>query len=146
MDDDKLFSGTTQRALNWGAWAVVVVSLLASLLVPPVAYAQGREWHQAVLQTPDGELRFAKSGSGPLLLVLPGANGALHPEAYRDFTAGWTVVVLNLPYEARPIDVERVRQHFAVQRIALYGQARGAQSVQRYAAAYPQRVQRVVYG
>jgi proline iminopeptidase len=163
---DSLISETTQRALNWGAWAVVAMSLLSSLWLATPAHAQGRDvaWQEATIPTPDGALAFAKAGRGPLLVVVPGgpgASGASLRDAFAPLTRHATVVLLDPIGRGRSgrladarrytvardaADLEQLRLHFGVSQISVYGHSYGGLVAQQYAADRPQNVRRLVLG
>jgi len=163
---DSLISETTQRALNWGAWAVVAVSLFSSLWLATPAHAKGKDvqWLEATIPTPDGALAFAKAGRGPLLVVLPGgpgASGASLRAAFAPLTRQATVVLLDPIGRGRSArladarrytvardaaDVEQLRLHFGVAQLDVYGHSYGGLVAQQYAVDHPQQVRRLVLG
>jgi proline-specific peptidase len=114
------------------------------------------------LRTADGRvLSYRRTGSGPLLVCHPGGPG--FSSRYFGDLAGlgdsFTLVLLNprgtegsdRPSEPRAYttedyvsDLEEARVHLDLERMLLLGHSHGGVVAQAYAAAYPERVEKLV--
>jgi proline iminopeptidase len=113
-------------------------------------------------RTADGRtLSYRREGSGPLLVCHPGGPG--FSSRYFGDLAGlgerFTLVLLNprgtegsdRPADPRAYatddyvaDLEELRAHLGLERISLLGHSHGGAVAQAYAAAYPDRVEKLV--
>jgi proline-specific peptidase len=121
-----------------------------------------RAWTQLKFNTTDGrKLTYRKLGTGPVLVVHPGGPG--FSSAYLGDLAGlwerFTLVILNprgTGASDRPLhpgdyhlddyvsDLEELRDHLGLERMALLGYSHGGLVAQAYAAAHPGRVSSLV--
>lgn len=154
---DALMPTRRQIACFFGAGTL---TSLCTGTVPPVTVG----WQELAIETPDGPLAYARAGTGPLLVLLPGGPGG----------SGWglrhwatpltdrlTVVILDpigrgrsarladprrYTLERDVSDVERLRQHLGLEQLTVYGHSYGGLMAQAWALTCPERVRGLILG
>lgn len=133
-------------------WRSAAIAVLALTLSDPVAAEEG------YVPTPDGiRLYYRKEGTSPQVVVLPGRLFAF--EDFRWLAEHFTLISYDMRnrgrsdvvaddakigFEEEVADLETVRRHFAVERMALMGYSYLGKIVVLYALEHPERVARIV--
>ena len=133
--------------------------LLACLAQAAVAQSAARERpEEGFVTTPDGvRLYYRRTGNAPRTVILPGRLFAFADFEWlgRDFTLisydmrnrGRSDLVTDdarISFEYDVADLETVRRHFGVERMALMGYSYLGKIAVLYALAHPERVERIV--
>lgn len=135
-----------------GRWHFAAMAVLALMATPPAAAEEG------YLTTPDGtRLFYTKIGDSPDVVILPGRLFAFHDFAwlgeshtliaYDMRNRGRSDLVVDesrIGFEEDVADLEAVRRHFGVERMALIGYSYLGKIVVLYALEHPERVSRIV--
>jgi proline iminopeptidase len=135
--------------------AVAAVAWLAAAQASP---AQSAPYVEGYVTTPDGvRLYYRKAGRAPKAVILPGRLFAFDELA--GLSSEYTLISYDMrnrgrsdlvaddgliSFEKDVADLETVRQHFGVERMALIGYSYLGKIVVLYALEHPQRVERIV--
>ena len=137
-------------------WHIAALAVLA--LIVPVAPAAEPSYEEGFVTTPDGvRLYYRKAGRGPRTVILPGRLFTWDDLSWiaRDHTLiaydmrnrGRSDLVADdarIGFEEDVTDLEAVRRHFGVERMALIGYSYLGKIVVLYALEHPRLVERIV--
>ena len=135
-----------------------IAALAALVLIAPVAPAAEPSYEEGFVTTPDGvRLYYRKAGRGPRTVILPGRLFTWDDLSWiaRDHTLiaydmrnrGRSDLVADdarIGFEEDVADLEAVRRHFGVERMALMGYSYLGKIVVLYALEHPRFVERIV--
>jgi proline iminopeptidase len=135
-----------------------IAALAALVLIAPVAPAAEPSYEEGFVTTPDGvRLYYRKAGRGPRTVILPGRLFTWDDLSWiaRDHTLiaydmrnrGRSDLVADdarIGFEEDVADLEAVRRHFGVERMALMGYSYLGKVVVLYALEHPRFVERIV--
>jgi proline iminopeptidase len=138
--------------------ARVAVATVAWLAATSASPAQPPAYVDGYVTTPDGiRLYYRKAGRAPKTIVLPGRlfafdelaglSGEYTLISYDMRNRGRSDLVADdslISFEKDVADLETVRRHFGVERMALVGYSYLGKIVVLYALEHPQRVERIV--